>query len=96
MCAAIMLKGAKTLSAFVCRGPRRARESALTSTRIATTATNVAMFVLSDNYVSTECVNDVFRQDLYFMNDCLLFHVFCLILVVANDNDIKFMNQVPS
>jgi hypothetical protein len=55
---ASMLRGAKTLSAFVCRGPYHARESASTSARTPATAMDVAKRVLSDSYVSTECVRD--------------------------------------
>ena len=55
---ASMVRGAKTLSVFVCLGPYRARESALTPARTATTAMGVAKCVLLDSYVLTECVHD--------------------------------------
>lgn len=74
--AACMLRGAKTLSAFVCRGPRRARESALTSARTAATVRRVARRVLSDNYVSMECVHDTCLS--FGFTNCFMI-VFCRI-----------------
>jgi hypothetical protein len=71
-----MLRGAKTLSVFVCRGPRRALESASTSARTAATAAGVEKHVLSDNYASMECVHDtcLWVTCVYelFYDDCIL------------------------
>ena len=91
---ASMVRGAKILSVFVCRGPRRARESALTPARTATTAMGVAKCVLLDSYVLTECVHDTclslgFTNCFMMVVFCCIFETFSSILVFIADTDIN-------